>query len=43
MTRFVSESENLVLNYLIHCKPIKKFKNWTDLKKFLSSVNEQAC
>ena len=35
--RFVSETENLVLNSLIYCKLVKRFENRTDMMKFWSS------
>ena len=35
--RFVSERENLVLNSLIYCKPVKRFKNRSDMMKFWST------
>ena len=34
--RFVSERQNLVLNSLIYCKPVKRFKNRSDMMKFWS-------
>lgn len=35
--RFVSERENLVLNSLVYCKPVKRFENRSDMMKFRSS------
>ena len=35
--RFVSERQNLVLNSLIYCKPVKRFKNRGDIMKFWST------
>ena len=35
--RFVSETENLVLNPRIYCKPVKRFENGSDMIKFWSS------
>ena len=35
--RFVSERQNLVLNSLIYCKPVKRFKNRSDVMKFWST------
>ena len=35
--RFMSETENLVLNPLIYCKPVKRFENRSDMMKFWSS------
>ena len=34
--RFVSETENLVLNSLIYCKPMKRFENRSDMMKVWS-------
>jgi len=35
--RFVSERENLILNSLIYCEPMKRFQNRSDVMKFWSS------
>ena len=35
--RFVSETENLILNSLIYCEPMKRFQNRSDVMKFWSS------
>ena len=35
--RFVSERENLELNSLIYCKPVKRFENRSDMMKFWST------
>ena len=35
--RFVSERENLILNSLIYCEPMKRFQNRSDMMKFWSS------
>ncbi len=41
--RFVSKTENLVLNSLIYCKPIKRFQNRSDTMKFRSSGDGTGC
>ena len=35
--RFMSETENLVLNYLIYCMSGKRFENSSDMMTFWSS------
>ena len=35
--RFVSKTENLVLNSLIHCKPVKRFENSNEIMTVWSS------
>ena len=35
--RFVSVTENFVLNSLIYCKPMETFQNRCDIMTFLSS------
>ena len=34
--RFMSETENLVLNPLIYCKPVKRFENRSDMMTLCS-------
>jgi len=41
--RFVSERQNLVLNSLIYCKPVKRFKNRSDVMKFWSTSDGTGC
>ena len=37
--RFMSETDNLVLNPLIYCQPVKRFENRSDMMTFWSSCD----